>query len=73
MKYRDFNLTKFIKSAGCAAKLDPADLNQNVANLIDNDERLLSSTHSNEDASVFSICDFTNEIYNNSILNSSEI
>lgn len=55
MKYRDFDLTRLVKSAGCAAKLDPADLNKNVANLLDNDSRVISSLKSNEDACVFAL------------------
>ncbi len=57
MNYRNFNLTKFVKAAGWAAKIDPEGLNKNVSTLLNKNKNLLSNITSNEDASVYKISD----------------
>ena len=57
MNYRKFNLTKFVQSSGCAAKLEPGGLNANVVKMVHSHPNLLSSINSNEDAGVFKIND----------------
>lgn len=55
MIYNNKKLTKFVKAAGWAAKIDPSGLNECVSTLLDKNENLLSSINSNEDAAVFKI------------------
>ena len=57
MKYRNFNLTKFVKAAGWAAKIDPAGLNKSLEGIVEKSKFLLSNTTNNEDASVFKLTD----------------
>ncbi|MBR4141495.1 MAG: selenide, water dikinase SelD [Campylobacter sp.] len=57
MNYRNFSLTKFASSSGCAAKLEPSAIDKNLANLIEPHPNLLSSITSNEDAGIFKIND----------------
>lgn len=57
MIYNNKNLTKFVKAAGWAAKIDPLGLNKYVGNLLEKNANLLSSINSNEDAAIFKIND----------------
>lgn len=50
-----YKLTKFVKAAGWAAKLAPAELSHALSNLTCSNENLLIDLHSNEDAAVFKI------------------
>lgn len=50
-----YKLTKFVKAAGWAAKLAPAELSQAISGLTCSNENLLIDLHSNEDAAIFKI------------------
>lgn len=50
-------MTKFVRAAGWAAKIDPLGLNKSISSLNIKDKNLLTQTTNNEDASVFKIND----------------
>ena len=52
MIYKNQHLTRFAKCAGCAAKLDPAGLND-ITGLLKPHEAVLSGIGNNEDASIY--------------------
>ena len=52
-----YRLTKFVKAAGWAAKLAPAELSQAISNLTCTNSNILTDFNSNEDAAVFKLDD----------------
>ncbi len=54
MTYKNQHLTRFAKCAGCAAKLDPAGLND-ITGLLKPHKAVLSGIGNNEDASIYRI------------------
>ena len=56
MIYKNQHLTKFVKCAGCAAKLDPEGLHK-ITGLLKPDKAVLSGIDTNEDASIYRIND----------------
>lgn len=53
-EYKDLQLTKFVKAAGCAAKLDPGGLTK-ILDVLKPHPLVLTGVDNNEDASVFAI------------------
>jgi len=53
----EYKLTKFVRAAGCAAKLGPGDLKQTINSLIPCDDRVLVGFENSDDASVFKLND----------------
>ncbi|RXJ84861.1 selenide, water dikinase SelD [Arcobacter sp. CECT 8985] len=53
----EYQLTKFVNAAGCAAKMGPGDLKQTICSLKPNDSRVLVGFDTSEDASVYQIND----------------
>ena len=50
-----YKLTKFVRAAGCAAKMGPEDLKQTISALIPDNKNVLVGFENSEDAAVFKI------------------